>query len=141
GVSGKFCVTTAAGPNKTFTDSRAGSGSGTTVVDSGSVDCGSACIEGLDIDGDGIVDPQTDGMLIMRYLLGRPTESLVDLVGPGSSRTDMAAIGGYLEDLRPLLDIDGDGEISASTDAVLILRYLDGIRGEALIAGSLGPNA
>ena len=58
-----------------------------------------------------------------------------------STHSDGDAIGDSLADLMTLLDIDGDGETSAATDAVLILRYLDGIRGRSLIAGALGPNA
>jgi len=139
GIAGKFCVTTAAAPHKSGTDNSPGSGSGTVVAGSGN--CGATCVDGLDIDGDGAVRAETDGMLVMRYLLGRPPESMLNFVGTDASRSDGPAIGDYLDDLRPMLDIDGDGETSAATDAVLILRYLDGLRGEALIAGAVGPNA
>ena len=36
------------------------------------------------------------------------------------------------------LDVDGNGQVDAATDGLLILRYLLGIRGSALIAGALG---
>jgi plastocyanin len=36
------------------------------------------------------------------------------------------------------LDIDGNGEISATTDGVLVLRYLLGLRGAALTDGAVG---
>ena len=38
-------------------------------------------------------------------------------------------------------DIDGNGQVDALTDAVLILRYLSGLRGPSLVAGAIGPGA
>jgi dipeptidyl aminopeptidase/acylaminoacyl peptidase len=40
-----------------------------------------------------------------------------------------------------LLDIDGDGEIRATTDLLMLLRFQLGVRGQALVAGALGANA
>jgi plastocyanin len=37
-----------------------------------------------------------------------------------------------------LFDIDGNGEVTAATDGLLILRYLLGFRGDALIANAIG---
>lgn len=37
-----------------------------------------------------------------------------------------------------VLDIDGDGRVEATTDGLLLLRYLLGLRGSALAAGALG---
>ena len=42
---------------------------------------------------------------------------------------------------RPLLDIDGNGQADALTDGLLIIRYLFGLRGASLIAGTLGVGA
>ncbi|WP_347269067.1 LamG-like jellyroll fold domain-containing protein [Paracoccus sp. (in: a-proteobacteria)] len=39
------------------------------------------------------------------------------------------------------LDIDQDGSFDAATDGVLVLRYLFGLRGDALVAGAVGANA
>lgn len=39
------------------------------------------------------------------------------------------------------LDIDADGEINATTDGLLVTRYMLGIRGTALTAGALGAAA
>jgi plastocyanin len=36
------------------------------------------------------------------------------------------------------LDIDGNGQVDAATDGLLVVRYLLGLRGDALIAGALG---
>ena len=39
------------------------------------------------------------------------------------------------------LDVDGDGESEASTDGLLILRYLFGFRGDSLTSGAVAQNA
>lgn len=39
------------------------------------------------------------------------------------------------------LDIDGNGQVEALTDGVLTLRYLLGLRGDALVAGATGACA
>ena len=39
------------------------------------------------------------------------------------------------------LDIDGNGNADALSDGIILLRYLFGIRGEALTQDVLGPNA
>lgn len=38
-------------------------------------------------------------------------------------------------------DVDGDGVASPLTDGVLMIRYLDGLRGNDLVAGAVSPNA
>lgn len=38
-------------------------------------------------------------------------------------------------------DIDGNGQVDAATDGLLVLRYLLGMRGAALVTGALGPCA
>jgi len=39
------------------------------------------------------------------------------------------------------LDIDGNGNADALSDGIILLRYLFGVRGEALTQDVLGPNA
>ena len=39
------------------------------------------------------------------------------------------------------LDVDGDGNVSATTDGQLVLRYLFGFSGDALVGGALGDDA
>jgi hypothetical protein len=39
------------------------------------------------------------------------------------------------------LDIDGDGEAGALTDGLILIRYLFGFSGDALISGAIGENA
>jgi len=97
----------------------------------------------LDIDQNGIIDALTDGILILRYLFGSRGENLTqNAIGPGALRTDPTAIVAYLEQLRDsLLDVDGNGLADALTDGILIIRYLFGIRGDALVDGAIGQNA
>ena len=57
------------------------------------------------------------------------------------ARTSAQAISSYLSDADSELDIDGNGELSALTDGLLIIRRLFGFEGDALINGALAPNA
>ena len=96
----------------------------------------------LDVDGNGASDPLTDGLLILRYAFGLRGEALTkDGVGSGATRTDPAAIAGYLDQVRSTLDVDGDGSLDALTDGVITIRYLFGVRGEDLIRGTIGVRA
>jgi hypothetical protein len=42
-------------------------------------------------------------------------------------------------DVPPLLDIDGNGELTALTDGLLVLRFLFGFTGTPLTSGAVGP--
>ena len=96
----------------------------------------------LDVDGDGLVNALTDGALMARLLAFVHDEALISAsVGSGSTLTSARDIETRLMDMSPLLDVDGNGRIDASTDAILLLRYLLGIRGDALVTNALGPNA
>ena len=57
----------------------------------------------LDANGDGMVNPFQDGILIVRFLLGQPDSNLEDsaLIPAGSTRTTGDAIRSYLETLMP----------------------------------------
>ena len=97
----------------------------------------------LDVDASGVAGTQyhatTDGLLIMRYLLNVTGPALTaGLTGPTAVRTDPAALLAHLNAMRSALDVDGNTVVDAATDGVLILRYLLGIRGSALIAGAVG---
>jgi len=98
----------------------------------------------LDVDGNSSVDLLSDGALLVRYLSALPDEALVDgaLGGGTPLRTTAAQIRGYLVNMRPLLDVDGNGAVDMATDGVLLLRYLAGLRGDALLAGdAIGAGA
>jgi len=46
-----------------------------------------------------------------------------------------------IETLGDLADIDGNGQIDAPTDGLLILRYLFGLEGDTLIADVVAADA
>jgi Reeler domain len=82
----------------------------------------------------------TDGVLVMRYLLGLRGMALTSGVKSSAAiRTD-SEIETQLASLRDLnkLDVDGNGQTRPETDGLLILRYLLGYRGARLIAGANG---
>ena len=95
----------------------------------------------LDIDASNTqskYDAQTDGVLIVRYLSGFTGSSLVTgALGPTATRIDPAVFKAYLDSIRPLLDIDGNGKVDALTDGLLIVRRLLGLSNDALIAGAV----
>ena len=52
----------------------------------------------MDVDGNGHLDPLTDGMLLMRHMFGFTGQALVeDALGENATRTDPAEIEAYLE--------------------------------------------
>jgi hypothetical protein len=102
----------------------------------------SGTVSTIDIDGNGAYDALTDGLMIIRTLFGLTGASLTSgAVGSGATRTDSTTIASYLATLQPALDVDGNGQVDALTDGLMILRYLFGVRGSALIAGALGTGA
>ena len=56
-------------------------------------------------------------------------------------RQDATDITSYLNDAESELDIDGDGEAGPLTDGLLLIRYLFGFSGDALISEAVGENA
>ncbi len=98
----------------------------------------------LNIDGSAVAtkyDAATDGTMILRYLLGYRSTAITDnAVGASPTRTSNA-IETYLIDLKPKLDVDGDGEANATTDGLMIVRFLLGITDATLSVGAIGSNA
>ena len=96
----------------------------------------------LDVDGNGPYDALTDGLLVIRYLFGLVGSPLTqDALGDGAQRDNADAVLGYLADVRPRLDVDGNGAADALTDGLMILRYLFNLRGTALIQDAIGAGA
>ena len=98
----------------------------------------------LNVDGSTstVYDSLTDGLIIMRYLFGiRGPAMTANALGATATRTDPAAIAAYLDSIRTSLDIDNNGVVDALTDGALIMRYLFGSRGDALIKGAVGGGA
>lgn len=95
-----------------------------------------------DIDGDGQENALTDGLLVIRYLFGFTELALVQgAVGNQAVRKDYDSIKSYLESNESYLDVDNNGKVSALTDGLLIIRYLFGFRGDALVQNSIADDA
>jgi uncharacterized repeat protein (TIGR02543 family) len=92
----------------------------------------------LDADENAVADALTDGVMIVRYMLGLTDTALTNnALGINPGLTTGAAIKLHLDDIRPLLDIDGDGQVDALHDGLLLMRYLFGLRGPSLTANAL----
>jgi hypothetical protein len=97
----------------------------------------------LDADGNASADALTDGLLFIRYLFGIRGASLIDnSVANDCSHCSVAELEPILEQCGTTgtSDIDGNGQIDALTDGLLIIRYLFGIRGESLIEASVAAD-
>jgi hypothetical protein len=56
----------------------------------------------LDIDGNGVADAATDGLLILRHLFGMTGDALVrSAVGSGATRNTAPLVEAYLQTLKP----------------------------------------
>jgi len=97
----------------------------------------------LDVDDNGEANALTDGVIILRYLFGFEGQALVEgSLAPDANRTDPAEIVGFLQDGRDtMLDVDANGRADALSDGVVILRYLFGFTGPAMVDGVLAPDA
>ena len=94
----------------------------------------------LDVDDDGQALPLSDGILIIRYLAGFTGQPLVeDAVNPAGGRTDPDAIKQFADDGRGYLDVDLDGQTLPLSDGILIIRYLAGFTGQALVENAVNP--
>ena len=103
--------------------------------------CKTGCFS-FDVDESLAAQPLTDGLLVIRHLFGFRGESLTaGAVAGGAARDVSDAIALYLSDSNTELDIDGDGASKPLTDGLLLIRYLFGFRGEALMSGAVGAGA
>ena len=96
----------------------------------------------LDIDGNGQYDALTDGLLLLRRMFELEGIALVTgAVSSNATYSSSTDIESRIAMLGDLVDIDGNGQIDALTDGLLILRYLFGLEGETLIQGVTASNA
>ena len=81
-------------------------------------------------------------MLALRYLFGIAGNPLTNsAIGDNATRVLPADIVQYIENIKPVFDIDGDGRVDALTDGVLMLRYLFGLRNNSLMSGAVSTGA
>lgn len=83
----------------------------------------------------------TDGIMIARFLFGYRGSAIYNNALGGSPARSVGAIEQYLIDLRPKLDVDGDGAANAVTDGIIILRHMLGLTGSTLTNGATGLDA
>ncbi|MDP6153446.1 MAG: SdrD B-like domain-containing protein, partial [Phycisphaeraceae bacterium] len=98
----------------------------------------------LDVDGNSTPAALTDGLLIIRYLAGFRGQALIsDAVAPDATRTTAGQIEALLEIASPVYgDVDDSGSALALTDGLLIIRFLAGFTGAALVAdATAGPRS
>jgi Reeler domain len=96
----------------------------------------------LNVDGDTSTRPvaaSTDGLLVLRYLLGFRGDALIGNARAPTASRDATAVVLYLNSIRASLDVDSDGVVSAHTDGLMIHRYFNGLRGAALVTGLASP--
>jgi hypothetical protein len=93
----------------------------------------------LDIDQDNAVRASTDGLLILRRMLGLSGAALIaNAVSPAGLQTDDIAIGNAIDALLFTLDIDGSGgAASGPTDGLILLRAMLGFTGTAVTTGAI----
>jgi hypothetical protein len=93
----------------------------------------------LDADGNGVLAPLSDGLLILRHLFGFTGATLsTGAIGPNCTRCTAASVTSYLTGLGMQLDIDANTHLEALGDGLLMLRFLFGFTGSALINGAVG---
>jgi len=94
-----------------------------------------------DVDGNNEADALSDGLLILRYAFGLRGDSITDgAVSPNSPYSDSEVVS-RIENAMSYADVDGNGEVDALSDGLIILRYLFGLRGEVLVADTISPDA
>ncbi len=104
-----------------------------------------SCLTGcfsFDIDNSLGTAPLTDGLLVIRHLFGFSGTALTaGATDSSGSRLAPSEISAYLSGAALELDIDGNGKSEALTDGLLLIRYLFGFTGDALINGALAADA
>jgi hypothetical protein len=128
---------TIVGAAQTVTGSYSGDSSRATSSGTAALTVKSA----LDVDDNGATQVEFDGVMVLRHMFGLSGTAVTNGVSPapGAQRTDPNAISGFIGQISPLLDIDANNSVSPLTDGLLIVRYLLGLRGSALIQGAVAP--
>lgn len=94
----------------------------------------------LDVDGNGLVEPAFDGLLIARALSGIRGPALVlDALGGGAQYTGPAQILGRIN--LDALDVDGDQKSASTTDGMIIVRAMAGVANNSVVGGASAPGA
>ena len=89
----------------------------------------------LDIDGDQTISATSDGLMLLRAMLGLTGDAVTAgaTVPNANARKTWQQIAPYVH--LAALDLDGSGDTSAATDGVLLLRVMFGLTGSAVTQG------
>lgn len=91
----------------------------------------------MDLDGNGVHDVKTDGLMILRAMLGFTGSAVTDnAIGSNAIRSTWADIQPVLN--LAALDVDGNGVSSPHTDGVMLLRAMASQTGSGVTAGATG---
>ena len=94
----------------------------------------------LDSDSNGDTDALTDGLNVLRVLLGAPVQSIV--LGenvPNGVTQESVATGLSNASIDLLLDVDSNGAVDPVTDGLNILRVLLGAPAQSIVLGENTP--
>ena len=95
-----------------------------------------------DVDGNGVDDALTDGLLVLRHEFGLTGETLTaGALAPDATVTSPDAIANFINQRVSVFDLDGNGSLDALTDGLLLLRHLFGLSGDAMTNGVIGFGA
>lgn len=94
----------------------------------------------LDVDGDGVANATTDGVLILRAMFGFTGAAVTEnAVGPAATRMTWVSIQPKIH--FRALDIDGSGSTSPLSDGLILMRAMLGLTGTAVTNGAVAPGA
>ena len=94
----------------------------------------------LDVDGNGTVSAATDGVLLLRYLIGLRGPALIaNAIGAGAARSTYPAVESFMASRR--YDLDGDNTTVTAVDGLLALRLMRGATGTALSGGAINASS
>ena len=96
----------------------------------------------VDINADGIVDSRSDGLFLLRSMFGLTGDALANgLPVSDAAHHNSVGIESRIASLGDLADVDGNGNVDALTDGLLMLRYLSGLKGGSLISKVVATDA
>jgi hypothetical protein len=99
-------------------------------------------IGSFDFDGNGVTDALTDGLMLLRYTFGLSGSAVTDGAIAGDSPLTPDEVLEALETASDsFADIDGNGDVDALTDGLMLLRYLFGLSGDSVTNGAVAADA
>ena len=94
-----------------------------------------------DFDGNGSADALTDGLMLLRYTFGIQTLDMTTDAISADATLSPTQIVDNMQRALSVADIDGNGTTDALTDGLLLLRYMFGLNGDALVDSAVSSEA